>query len=141
MHAGEFTSGMVAPTLVRIIDESRATLKRAADKHEPERRDPRALRYPGKVAVRGKELAIADSGNDRVIIAELNDAGARITRVLGGGRGYRDGAEPLFDHPQGVAFDGESLLVADAFNHAIREVVVATGSTRTIAGTGKQLRT
>ena len=141
MHAGEFTSGMVAPTLVRIIDESRATLKRGANNHSTEPREPGTLRYPGKVAVRGNELAIADSGNDRVVIARLNGSGAKVTRVLGGTRGYRDGAEPLFDHPQGVAFDGESLLVADAINHVIREVTLPTGDTRTIAGTGKQLRT
>ena len=141
MHAGEFTTAMVAPTLERIIADSAATLTRRAQTHEPARREPRALRYPGKVAVRGNQLAIADSGNDRIVMAELNGAGAKITRVLGGTRGYRDGAEPLFDHPQGLAFDGGTLLVADAFNHAIRAVDLATGMTRTIAGTGKQLRT
>jgi len=141
MHAGEFTTGMVAPTLERIIAESAATLMRRVDTHEVTARPSRSLRYPGKVAVRDDRLAIADSGNDRVIIAELNAAGAKITRVLGGSRGFRDGADPLFDHPQGVAFDGDTLLVADAFNHAIRAIDLETGATRTIAGTGEQLRT
>ena len=141
MHAGEFTIEMVAPTLERIIRDSASTLTRRVDSHEVPPREPRGLRYPGKVAASGSRLAIADSGNDRVIIAELNGAGAKITRVFGGTRGFRDGVEPMFDHPQGLVFDGDTLLVADAFNHAIREIDVETGVTRTIAGTGKQLRT
>ena len=141
MHAGEFTTEMVAPTLERIIADSAATLSRRADTHERTPRDPRALRYPGKVAVSGNQLAIADSGNDRVLLAELTGAGAKITKVLGGIRGYRDGADPMFDHPQGLAFDDGALLVADAFNHVVRAVDPSTGVTRTLAGTGKQLRT
>ena len=141
MHAGEFTAAMVAPTLERIIGEAGATLRRSRDAHAADPREPNALRYPGKVAVAGKHIAIADSGNDRVIVGELDGAGARITRMFGTTRGFRDGTEPLFDHPQGILFDGDALLVADAFNHAIREIDLTSGMTRTIAGTGKQLRT
>ena len=141
MHAGEFTSEMVAPTLERIIADAGATLTRSASARHSDTQERLALRYPGKVAVGGNRLAIADSGNDRVIVAEVEGERARITRLLGGARGFRDGADPLFDHPQGVLFDGGALLVADAFNHAIREVDLASGVTRTIAGTGTQLRT
>jgi DNA-binding beta-propeller fold protein YncE len=141
MHAGEFTADMVAPTLERIIAEAGGTLTRSRAAHDADAREPRALRYPGKVAVTGSRIAIADSGNDRVLVGELDGARARLTRVFGATRGFRDGAAPLFDHPQGVAFDGDALLVADAFNHAIREIDLGSGATRTIAGTGKQLRT
>jgi len=141
MHAGEFTTEMVAPTLERIIADAGTSPTRSRTVHDADARDPRALRYPGKVAVAGNRIAIADSGNDRVLVGALEGARARITRVFGGTRGFRDGAEPLFDHPQGIAFDGDALLVADAFNHAIREIDLATGVTRTAAGTGKQLRT
>lgn len=141
MHAGEFTTGMVAPTLDRIIAEAGAALRRGRAAHATDAREPNALRYPGKVAVAGTRIAIADSGNDRVLVGELDGARARITRVFGAARGFRDGAEPLFDHPQGILFDGDAILVADAFNHAIREIDLSSGITRTIAGTGKQLRT
>jgi hypothetical protein len=141
MHAGEFTTEMVAPTLEQIIADAGAALTRSAGANEVDAHAPRSLRYPGKVAVAGNRLAIADSGNNRIVLAELTGGRATVTRVLGGGRGFRDGAEPLFDYPQGVAFDGGSLLVADSFNHAIREIELSTGMTRTIAGTGKQLRT
>jgi hypothetical protein len=141
MHAGEFTSEMVAPTLERIIADAGTTLVRSRTAHDADVREPDALRYPGKVAVAGNRIAIADSGNDRVLLGELDGARANITRVFGATRGFRDGAEPLFDHPQGLIFDRDALLVADAFNHAIREIDLATGATRTIAGTGNQLRT
>ena len=142
MHAGEFTAAMVAPTLEEIIKRAGDTLQRSDRTHFEEPRAPKTLRYPGKVAVSGNRLAIADSGNDRVILAELSSAtAARVTAVHGGTRGYRDGLSPQFDHPQGLLFDETSLLVADAFNHVIREIDLAGGETLTAAGTGNQLRT
>lgn len=145
MHAGEFTAGMVAPTIERIIASTGGTIRRSPVRDEPDGRRPTTLRYPGKVAVSGTRLAIADSGNDRVIVADLQGdtdaAHATISAVYGGARGYRDGDDPLFDHPQGLLFDGERLLVADAFNHAIRAIDLTTREVRTIAGTGQQLRT
>lgn len=145
MHAGEFTAAMVAPTIEQMIAAAGDTLRRSATSNEKDERSPTALRYPGKVAVSGARLAIADSGNDRIVVADLTGAGGRthatINAVYGGTRGYRDGADPLFDHPQGLLFDGDRLLVADAFNHAIREIDLAMREVRTIAGTGRQLRT
>ena len=145
MHAGEFTTAMIAPALEQLIAKSGEALNRGAAPHVEEPRDGRSLRYPGKIASAGRRLAIADSGNDRVVLAELNaDDGvprATVTRVFGDGRGYRDGTEPLFDHPQGVLFDGDDLLVADAFNHTIRSIDLTTGVVSSLAGTGQLLRT
>jgi len=144
MHAGEFTAAMVAPTIEGIIAAAGDAIHRSAMPHEPDVRSPTALRYPGKVAVEGTRIAIADSGNDRIVVADLNAGSAphaTISAVYGSARGYRDGDDPLFDHPQGVLFDDGRLLVADAFNHAIREIDLTTREVRTIAGTGGQLRT
>jgi DNA-binding beta-propeller fold protein YncE len=61
--------------------------------------------------------------------------------VIGGpSAGYADGAVPAFRYPQGLAFSGDLLFVADAGNHSVREVTLATGVVRTLAGTGRQLR-
>lgn len=143
MHAGEFTAAMVAPALERIIASTKGDLGAAIDRTGPTAPDSGLLRYPGKVAVDGRRIAIADSGNHRVLVGAL-DAGGRavtLTARVGGERGYRDGAEAMFDHPQGLAFHGETLYVADAGNHAVRAIDLATGVTRTVAGTGRQLRT
>ena len=145
MHAGEFTAEMVAPTIRKIIDTAGGSIQRSAMRHEPHGPVSTMLRYPGKVAVSGTRLAIADSANDRIVVADLNGAAdaaqATVSAVYGGTRGYRDGDDPLFDHPQGLLFDGDRLLVADAFNHAIREIDLTTREVRTVAGTGRQLRT
>lgn len=144
MHAGEFTTEMIADALEPLIANAGEALVRGSP-HEmaPEpARSRESLRYPGKVALDGDRLAIADSGNHRVIVATLESTTrARVTRVVGSKRGFRDGAEGLFDTPQGLCFDGDTLFVADAENHALRAIDLRSGDVRTVAGTGSQLRT
>jgi len=147
MQAGEFTADAVAPFLERLIADARSagTLVEgprhfAAD---PPTVAPGMLAFPGKVAVDGRRIAIADSGHHRVLIGTLDERGARmrVERTVGGSAaGYRDGAEPAFVSPQGLAFDGDLLHVADAGSHTVREVSLRTGEARTVAGTGAQLR-
>jgi DNA-binding beta-propeller fold protein YncE len=147
MHAGEFTAAMLAPEIEKLIASARALIDPQPFPHHPSDAGSHtgrtALHYPGKVAVDGKRIAIADSGRHRVLVGTLDESGNRatITSIFGGERGYRDGVEPLFDFPQGLAFDGDTLHVADAENHAMRSIALARGETRTLAGTGQQLRT
>ncbi len=146
--AGEFTAAMVSPLLDRLVE--RYTAQGELDRRpvhfspDPPGASPGLLRYPGKVAVDGDRIAIADSGHHRVIVARLSADGTRATieRIAGRGEpGFDDGPNGAFNYPQGLAFDGEMLYVADAENHAIRAVELTTGAVRTITGTGRQLRT
>lgn len=147
MQAGEFTADAIASFVERVIADARSAgtlvegpLHFAAD---PPTVAPGVLAFPGKVAVDGRRIAIADSGHHRVLIGTLDERGARmrVARTVGGpAAGYRDGAEPAFVSPQGLAFDGDRLHVADAGSHTVREVSLRTGETRTVAGTGAQLR-
>jgi hypothetical protein len=148
MHAGEFTAEALVPFVERTLASARSTgvLAEGAAHLEPDPPTiaPGQLAFPGKVALDGRRLAIADSGHHRVIVGTLEESGTRlrIERVIGDGTaGYRDGDAPRFRHPQGLAFRGDLLYVADAGNHSVREITLATGVTRTIAGTGHQLRT
>ena len=148
VRAGEFTAEQFSPLIDELIGAYTAdgTLDRRAQ-HFPVDTPtiaPGTLRYPGKVEVDGGRLAIADSGNDRVIIARLSAGGTRATieRVVGNGTaGVDDGVNGSFHYPQGMAFDGDTLYVADAGNHAIRAVNLGTGEISTVAGTGRQLHT
>jgi sugar lactone lactonase YvrE len=149
-HAGEFMIEEIAPFLDRTLAEAErgGVLVRSVDHAaaDPPTVLPGALRFPGKVATDGVgRLAIADSGHHRVVIGRLADGGRRlrIERVVGSEPAYADGdaREARFHYPQGLAFRGDELLVADTFNHAVRAVSLATGHVRTIAGTGRQLRT
>ena len=66
-----------------------------------------------------------------------------MQQVVGSGRvGLDDGSFSVatFNHPQGMALDGNDLYVADAENHALRRVDLAAGQVTTIAGNGSQGR-
>lgn len=148
MRAGEFAAADLVPFIERILAESRSagTLD-ASPLHFPVDAPselPGTLAFPGKVAVDGRRIAIADSGHHRVLVGELSDdqRRMRVMRVIGGGAaGYRNGAQPLFDNPQGLSFAGDTLFVADAGNHSIRAIALGSGGTSTLAGVGRQART
>lgn len=99
------------------------------------------LAFPGKALAdeRSKQLFIADSNHNRIVVLSLDDYS--VKEVIGSGEiGLKDGGfeEATFNHPQGMAFDGSTLFVADTENHAIRRVDLAGRAVTTIAGTGKQ---
>ena len=136
-HAGEFAAEMLFSFIDGVIENarSRGTLNENPLELSPDEPtiSPGQLRYPGKVIVKGKRIAIADSGNNRVLIGTLETASVvKIDMETGAG---------AFNYPQGLALDGETLYVADAGNHSIRAVNLSNGEIRTIAGTGSQMRT
>jgi DNA-binding beta-propeller fold protein YncE len=148
MSAGEFTAERVAPFVDRVLAEARAagTLREGTLHFTPEQPSaaPELLAFPGKVALRGDRIAIADSGHNRILVGRLGDDGLtmRIEHVVGGrAAGFVDGEAAAFRYPQGLALGDDTLYVADAGNHAIRALSLDSGIVRTIAGTGGQLRT
>jgi hypothetical protein len=74
MRAGEFTVEQFSPVIEELIAAYTAdgTLRTEEFHFRPDEPNiaPTTLRYPGKVAVDGDRIAIADSGNDRVIVME-----------------------------------------------------------------------
>jgi DNA-binding beta-propeller fold protein YncE len=99
----------------------------------------RALSFPTKLAwnaARG-ELYVADTAQHRVVAV---DAGGRCLNVFGSGEaGYEDGTAEgaRFRAPRGLAVHGGDLLIADAENHVVRRVELASGRVGTLAGTGQ----
>ncbi|HEV8487995.1 MAG TPA: thioredoxin-like domain-containing protein [Blastocatellia bacterium] len=101
------------------------------------------LAFPGKVLAdeKSKQLFIADSSHNRIVVVSISDSS--VKEVIGTGEiGMNDaGFEgSTFNHPQGMAFDGHVLYVADTENHAIRAVDFDKRTVATIAGTGTQSR-
>ena len=85
-------------------------------------------------------LYVSDSNHNRIVVATT---GGEVVRVAGSGEpGLKDGdlGTAQFDHPQGMALDGDVLYVADTENHAIRRVDMSGGTVETVAGTGRQAR-
>ena len=146
-HAGEFAADMLFPFMDGVIANarSRGTLNENPLELTPDEPviAPGRLRYPGKVIVKGERIAIADSGNHRILVGMLDTASvAKIEMEVGtGAPGFEDGRNGTFNYPQGMALDGDMLYVADAGNHSIRAVNLSNGEIRTVAGTGSQIRT
>ncbi len=103
---------------------------------------PSLLAYPGKVLADEKSgrLFISDSNHNRVIVTSLD---GMVQDVIGDGAiGSKDGAfaEAEFNHPQGVALDGDALYICDTENHLIRRADLKARTVETLAGTGQQAR-
>jgi thiol-disulfide isomerase/thioredoxin len=83
-------------------------------------RTAETLAFPGKVASDGgSRIAIADTGNDRVLVCDIDGT---IRQEFGG-----------FHQPQGVRFDGDRLLVCDTVAGEVVAVDVAGGERHVLA--------
>lgn len=97
------------------------------------------LRFPAKIAMLYDQYAIADAGNNRVIV--VTNCGVVKYKIGGLEAGFVDGTlnTARFNNPQGVAFlNKNTLIVADTDNHALRQISLDKGVVETLAGTGTQ---
>src|SRR5262249_2763658 len=122
----------------RLLDDAAANDQRVYEASvatvRPEPRMP--LHFPGKLLATASTVWVADSGNHRMLECDHN---GRILRQVGAGNpGYGDGRmlQALFNNPQGLALTADWLYVADAGNHCVRRVRLASGDVDTVVGTG-----
>lgn len=99
-----------------------------------------ALAQPSGLALAGERLFFADSEVSAVRVLELDRR--EVHTLVGRGLfefGDADGdpAVARLQHCLGVAIAGERLLVADSYNHRIREVDRDKGAVRSIIGNGR----
>jgi thiol-disulfide isomerase/thioredoxin/sugar lactone lactonase YvrE len=144
MRSGEFKAEDISAVLrvaipyyrdAGLLDETPMKFELEAAKE-----DTTPLRFPGKILAdeKSSRLFITDSNHNRIVIATLE---GKLLETIGSGKiGRDDGdfATASFDHPQGVALDGDTLYVADTENHLLRKVNLKTKTVKTIAGTGSQ---
>jgi len=141
-HEGEMSFDDFDNLLTQMVAEfeSQGTLTHQpmATSYTPPSDTP--LSFPGKVLADGSgdRLFIADTNHNRIVVTSLD--GSRRQIIGSGEEGLTNGdlASSAFNHPQGMALDGETLYVADTENHSIRKVDLASGTVETIAGTGEQ---
>ena len=91
---------------------------------------------PSSVAVDSSgNIYVADANNHK--IRKVTPTGVVTTLAGSGAVGSANGtgAAATFNFPQGVATDGTNVYVADTFNHVIRQIVISSGVTTTLAGT------
>jgi sugar lactone lactonase YvrE len=128
-------------TAVIAVFDDEGTLDRTPRARSPDHTAHAGLiAFPGKVLAdeRSSRLFIADTGHHRIVETDLE---GRVQRVFGSGVAGRDSGAceaAQFRDPQGLALDGDALWVADAGNHLIRRIDLASGQVTTVAGTGRQ---
>ena len=158
-HEGEFHLEAMDRVLTAMVEEfdHAGVLDRSSVPFEfgSEAERHGVLSFPGKIhAADDGNLYIADSNHHRVVVA--SDDGA-VREIIGNGEsplaveafdpppgvlnpigsefGYDN---PLFDNPQGMALDGETLYVSDAGTHTIQRIDLARRCVSVVAGTGEQ---
>ncbi|MEU6701590.1 NHL domain-containing thioredoxin family protein [Pseudonocardia sp. NPDC046786] len=142
--AGEGHGPGLAALVRELIAEHGDRLRRGDDPYLPPPAPATALRFPGKVTrLPDGGFLVSDSAHHQLV--DLADDLVTERRRFGDGtRGLRDGpaADARFAEPQGLLVlpDGDTVLVADTVNHAVRSLSLAAGTISTLAGTGEQLR-
>ena len=95
---------------------------------------------PSGMAILGHTLYVADSESN--IIRAIDPTGGHVKTVVGGdlfefGDVDGTGDEVRLQHPLGLVAYGDKLLIADTYNHKIRELDPKRQRVTTFAGTGK----
>ena len=95
---------------------------------------------PSGVTSDGRKLYVADSESN--IIRAIDIASGRVDTLVGGdlfdfGDVDGHGDDVRLQHPLGVVALGDKVLIADTYNHKIKELDANTRSVKTILGTGK----
>lgn len=148
-HSGEGHAHALARTLARLVAEhdSRRTLRRGEGPYVPPPPREGLLAFPGKaVLLPDGDLLVADTAHHRLVRLGPDDAPRAVVGSGERGRVDGDAATARFSEPGGMAVlptevsgeVGYDVLVADTVNHVLRGLDTATGSVRTVAGTGRQ---
>jgi thiol-disulfide isomerase/thioredoxin len=142
--SGEGQRELLDNVIAKLIDHHRAkgTLDETPVNFSLERSRVASgpLRFPGKLLADapGGRLFISDSNHNRIVVAGLD---GKLQATIGSGKMGRDDGDfqtATFDHPQGMALDGDTLYVADTENHLLRKIDLKARQVTTIAGTGVQ---
>jgi hypothetical protein len=145
-QSGETSAEQWTPVLSKLITEydAQGQIDRRPRSFAPlHATEPaHSLRYPDKLlADDHNRLFIADTGHHRIVVAAIEGQRVRVIKIIGSGnKGHADGpiATATFNHPRGLALDGDTLYVADTDNHLIRAIDLVADTVATVAGTGER---
>jgi len=103
-----------------------------------------AFAQPSGIASDGKNLFVADSESN--IIREINFEKETVETLVGGdlydfGDVDGEGDDVRLQHPLGIAIYGDSVLLADTYNHKIKILNPLQKTVKTFLGSGKSGQT
>lgn len=135
---------MAGPHQIWKLDLEKGEVSTFAGSGREERRDGALLdagfAQPSGMATDGKTLYIADSESN--IIRAIDIAGGQVRTLVGGdlfefGDVDGEGDDVRLQHPLGLLAFGDKLLIADTYNHKIKELDPRRAVVKTLFGTGK----
>lgn len=137
---GEYTASEAAHRIGPLLDQSTClgiATPPVTYLTDPDQGDRSPLLFPTAViALPDGRVAISDSSHNRVVLMQSE---GQVGDVYGSGQsGLEDGAatDAQFAAPEGLAYAGGTLYVADAGNHVVRALDLAARTVTTVAGTG-----
>ncbi|MCC7202780.1 MAG: hypothetical protein IT393_09015 [Nitrospirae bacterium] len=141
LKGGELFVSEIGNDLIRVIDLINGTvITLAGTPRVPGFLDgpPGIGRFnsPAEIAIAGDYIYVTDMNNNT--IRSVNISTGEIETIAGApsytGATDDAGVNSRFSTPGGIAIDGNTLYVADTYNHLIRKVDGETGEVTTIAG-------
>ncbi|MGH9882938.1 MAG: thioredoxin-like domain-containing protein [Pyrinomonadaceae bacterium] len=135
---------MAGPHQIWKLDLEKQEISTFAGSGREERKDGPLLKagfaQPSGITTNGKSLFIADSESN--IIREIELESGQVKTLVGGdlfefGDDDGRGDDVRLQHPLGVFGLGNKVLVADTYNHKIKELDPATRTVKSLLGTGK----
>ena len=94
--------------------------------------------YPHHVACDGAgDIYVADGSNNRVRRIKIRDGCCTVTTLAGNGEeGHRDGAgaQAQFNHPHGIAVDGDGNVIVGDSTGGVIHLITPEGMVSTLAG-------
>ncbi|WP_290681620.1 redoxin family protein [Halothiobacillus sp. 15-55-196] len=138
---GERSYTDMAAVIQSAVDSARAakTLTHPKLPLKPLSADNHFMVLPTKIAVNDQRVAISDTGHDQIRI--FDHEGKLLASIGDGKAGFADGsfATAEFNRPQGIAWLGDDLYVADTDNQRIRRIDFASQTVSTVVGNGQRV--
>src|SRR5690349_11533273 len=135
---------MAGPHQIWMLDLNKNEVSTFAGSGREERRDgsvqEAGFAQPSGIASDGKKLYVADSESN--IIREIDLASRTVKTLVGGdlfefGDVDGTGDDVRLQHPLGIVTLGNKVLIADTYNHKIKELDPKADEVTTLLGTGK----
>jgi DNA-binding beta-propeller fold protein YncE len=137
---------MAGPHQIWKLDLEKREISTFAGSGREARLDGEALKagfaQPSGLAIDGKTLFVADSESNIIRAIDFSSPAPQVRTLAGGDLfefGDEDGAgdDVRLQHPLGLAVLNGRVLIADTYNHKIKQLDPQAGTVKTLFGTGK----
>ncbi|MDQ3820306.1 MAG: redoxin domain-containing protein [Acidobacteriota bacterium] len=137
---------MAGPHQIWKLDLEKGTIETFAGSGREARHDDELLKaafaQPSGLATDGKRLYVSDAEANIVRAIDLTSSTPTVQTLVGGdlfdfGDADGEGDDVRLQHPLGLAFFNGKVLIADTYNHKIKQLDPKAHTVKTLFGTGK----